>query len=104
MLSDSELATLRNRFKRDAELLMQTSTSPVEDEKTRKLHSTVTPAKHCYQTPRQTATPTKRTVIPIPIAKQKATEITAQLRTDIFTTLVCKMYLAYRLLAFTYKV
>lgn len=42
MLSDSELATLRNRFKRDAELLMQTSTSPVEDEKTSKLHSTAT--------------------------------------------------------------
>ncbi|XP_071350345.1 transmembrane protein 128 [Trachinotus anak] len=33
MLNDSELATLRNRFKRDAELLMQTTTSGDEDEK-----------------------------------------------------------------------
>lgn len=33
MLNDSELATLRNRFKRDAEFLMQTTTSPDEDEK-----------------------------------------------------------------------
>lgn len=33
MLNDSELATLRNRFKRDAEFLMQTATSSDEDEK-----------------------------------------------------------------------
>ncbi|XP_041811348.1 transmembrane protein 128 isoform X2 [Chelmon rostratus] len=33
MLNDSELATLRNRFKRDAEFLMQTTTSGDEDEK-----------------------------------------------------------------------
>ncbi|XP_069001455.1 transmembrane protein 128 isoform X2 [Embiotoca jacksoni] len=33
MLNDSELATLRNRFKRDAELLMQTTTSADEDKK-----------------------------------------------------------------------
>lgn len=37
MLNDSELATLRNRFKRDAEFLMQTTTSPDEDGKS-KLH------------------------------------------------------------------
>lgn len=40
MLNDNELATLRNRFKRDAEFLMQTTTSSDEDEKG-KLH------KHC---------------------------------------------------------
>lgn len=34
MLNDSELATLRNRFKRDAEFLMQT-TSAEEDEKSK---------------------------------------------------------------------
>ncbi|TDH14093.1 hypothetical protein EPR50_G00042840 [Perca flavescens] len=33
MLNDSELATLRNRFKRDAEFLMQTTTNGDEDEK-----------------------------------------------------------------------
>lgn len=33
MLNDSELATLRNRFKRDAEFLMQTTTSVDGDEK-----------------------------------------------------------------------
>ncbi|XP_017285440.1 transmembrane protein 128 [Kryptolebias marmoratus] len=33
MLDDSELVTLRNRFKRDAEFLMQTTTTTVEDEK-----------------------------------------------------------------------
>ncbi|XP_015253904.1 transmembrane protein 128 [Cyprinodon tularosa] len=33
MFNDSELATLRNRFKRDAELLMQTTTSAVDGEK-----------------------------------------------------------------------
>ncbi|GAA6222295.1 transmembrane protein 128 [Lates japonicus] len=33
MLNDSELATLRNRFKRDAEFLMQTTTSGDEVEK-----------------------------------------------------------------------
>lgn len=33
MLNDSELATLRNRFKRDAEFLMQTTTSSDEDDK-----------------------------------------------------------------------
>uniref|UniRef100_UPI0037E8047F transmembrane protein 128 n=1 Tax=Semicossyphus pulcher TaxID=241346 RepID=UPI0037E8047F len=33
MLNDSELATLRNRFKKDAEFLMQTTTSGDEDEK-----------------------------------------------------------------------
>ncbi|XP_018555836.1 transmembrane protein 128 [Lates calcarifer] len=33
MLNDSELATLRNRFKRDAEFFMQTTTSGDEDEK-----------------------------------------------------------------------
>ncbi|AWP03224.1 Transmembrane protein 128 [Scophthalmus maximus] len=33
MLNDSELATLRNRFKRDAEFLMQTATAGDEDEK-----------------------------------------------------------------------
>lgn len=38
MLNDSELATLRNRFKRDAEFLMQTTTSPDDDEKS-KLHN-----------------------------------------------------------------
>ncbi|XP_035517565.1 transmembrane protein 128 [Morone saxatilis] len=36
MLNDSELATLRNRFKRDAEFLMQTTTSGDEDEKSQK--------------------------------------------------------------------
>lgn len=35
MLNDSELATLRNRFKRDAEFLMQTTTSGDEDEKSK---------------------------------------------------------------------
>ncbi|CAB1422808.1 unnamed protein product [Pleuronectes platessa] len=33
MLNDSELSTLRNRFKRDAELLMQTTTAGDKDEK-----------------------------------------------------------------------
>ncbi|XP_030586297.1 transmembrane protein 128 [Archocentrus centrarchus] len=33
MLNDSELATLRNRFKRDAEFLMRTADSGAEDEK-----------------------------------------------------------------------
>ncbi|XP_023209335.1 transmembrane protein 128 [Xiphophorus maculatus] len=33
MFNDSELATLRNRFKRDAELLMQATTSAVDGEK-----------------------------------------------------------------------
>ncbi|XP_019942098.1 transmembrane protein 128 [Paralichthys olivaceus] len=33
MLNDSELATLRNRFKRDAEFLMQTTTASDQDEK-----------------------------------------------------------------------
>ncbi|XP_032369881.1 transmembrane protein 128 isoform X1 [Etheostoma spectabile] len=33
MLNDSDLATLRNRFKRDAEFLMQTTTNGDEDEK-----------------------------------------------------------------------
>ncbi|MEQ2277841.1 hypothetical protein XENORESO_008611, partial [Xenotaenia resolanae] len=32
MFNDSELATLRNRFKRDAELLMQTTTSTGDGE------------------------------------------------------------------------
>ena len=36
MLNDSELSTLRNRFKRDAELLMQTTTAGDEDEKSKK--------------------------------------------------------------------
>lgn len=35
MLNDSELATLRNRFKRDAEFLMQTTTNGDEDEKSK---------------------------------------------------------------------
>lgn len=35
MFSDSELATLRNRFKRDAELLMQTTTTTVDGEKSK---------------------------------------------------------------------
>lgn len=35
MLNDSELATLRNRFKRDAELLMQTTTAGDDDEKSK---------------------------------------------------------------------
>ena len=35
MLNDSELATLRNRFKRDAEFLMQTTASAAEDEKSK---------------------------------------------------------------------
>ncbi|KAK9529379.1 hypothetical protein VZT92_013477 [Zoarces viviparus] len=33
MLNDTEFATLRNRFKRDAEFLMQTTTNGDEDEK-----------------------------------------------------------------------
>ncbi|XP_033483518.1 transmembrane protein 128 isoform X1 [Epinephelus fuscoguttatus] len=33
MLNDNELVTLRNRFKRDAEFLMQTTTNGDEDEK-----------------------------------------------------------------------
>uniref|UniRef100_A0AAQ4QRX0 Transmembrane protein 128 n=1 Tax=Gasterosteus aculeatus aculeatus TaxID=481459 RepID=A0AAQ4QRX0_GASAC len=36
MLNDSEFATLRNRFKRDAEFLMQTATNGDEDEKSQK--------------------------------------------------------------------
>lgn len=35
MLNDSEFVTLRNRFKRDAELLMQTAASGDEDEKSK---------------------------------------------------------------------
>lgn len=35
MLNDSEFATLRNRFNRDAEFLMQTATSSDEDEKSK---------------------------------------------------------------------
>lgn len=35
MLNDSELATLRNRFKRDAEFLMQAATSSGEDGKSK---------------------------------------------------------------------
>ena len=35
MLNDSELSTLRNRFKRDAELLMQATTAVDEDEKSK---------------------------------------------------------------------
>ncbi|KAM6946640.1 transmembrane protein 128 isoform 1-T1 [Lycodopsis pacificus] len=35
MLNDTEFATLRNRFKRDAEFLMQTTTNGDEDEKSR---------------------------------------------------------------------
>lgn len=35
MLNESELATLRNRFKKDAEFLMQTSTSGDEGEKSK---------------------------------------------------------------------
>lgn len=76
MLNDSELATLRNRFKRDAELLMQTSTAADEDEKTSKLHlnhhtgSTLSPAAsnpwHFL---------TKRTVKPFPKAQLKATVV-----------------------------
>lgn len=36
MLNDSEFATLRNRFKRDAEFIMQTATNGDEDEKSQK--------------------------------------------------------------------
>lgn len=35
MLNDTELATLRNRFKRDAELLMQATTPGDEKEKSK---------------------------------------------------------------------
>lgn len=35
MLNDSDLATLRNRFRKDAEFLMQTTTSSDEDEKSK---------------------------------------------------------------------
>lgn len=35
MLNDNELATLRNRFKRDAEFLMQTTPTEDEDEKSK---------------------------------------------------------------------
>lgn len=35
MLNDSELATLRNRFKRDAEFLMRAADPGVEDEKSK---------------------------------------------------------------------
>lgn len=38
MLNDSDLATLRNRFKKDAEFLMQTTTSADEDEKSKLLN------------------------------------------------------------------
>lgn len=35
MFNDNELATLRNRFKRDAEFLMKGATSSEEDEKSK---------------------------------------------------------------------
>lgn len=40
MFNDSELATLRNRFKRDAELLMQATTSAVDGEKSKLKNAT----------------------------------------------------------------
>lgn len=44
MLNDSDLATLRNRFKKDAEFFMQTTTSPDEDEKSKLLNVSCLPA------------------------------------------------------------
>lgn len=36
MLNDSEFVNLRNRFKKDAEFLMQTTRPAVEDEKSKR--------------------------------------------------------------------